>query len=614
MGIQNSRREEFFALLVQELVVENPLHVSTLSTSRDIRELNRRFENEGLPFLTEVLPRFWKAVMTGLETGCYVRPDGFKSKRIQDVRPAFLGSYVSKIFDSEGTLRTDISEAAVKHVYQVCYLLYKLELSYSSEKRDAVLSAFVQTESELEIEYTDEVIGLIETASHIAQNVMEGFDPYDISPRHGPGAVATGERGDEKWTFGRFYPQIDSVYPYSRFFMLTGDDTVGLSMQASDNWCTMDHGTAKVVLVPKDSRGPRLISCEPLEFQWIQQGLGNKLSSWLEAHDLTKDRLNFTEQGINRALALKASSSRDYATLDLEAASDRVSLELVELLLARCPDLLKGLKATRSSATLLPSGEEIFLKKFAPMGSALCFPVEALCFWCIAVAAIVRKHKMPLKEVAKSVYVYGDDIIAPSAYFDDVVEALQSVCLKVNRNKSFYRGAFRESCGMDACNGVQVTPVKLHNVFNASDPASLAAYASAATQLQRNGYTRVACVIWDALEDHWGTIPFGTAMSPFVCKISPTAVIAEARNKELFRHRWNEETCQLEFRVHTALRNGKDETSLDSLPRLLRNLSSKAVIEEPDVTPRPRSLVATRRWEPVSVGLTDQESHWYGAR
>jgi hypothetical protein len=147
-------------------------------------------------------------------------------------------------------------------------------------------------------------------------------------------------------------------------------------------------GTAKVVLVPKDSRGPRLISAEPLEYQWIQQGVGRSIVAHLEAHHLTKGRVNFTHQEVNRRLAQESSATLELATLDLKDASDRVSLELVRRVFKNTPELVRALEAIRTDATLLPDGRVQSLKKFAPMGSAVCFPVEAFVFWAILTASI----------------------------------------------------------------------------------------------------------------------------------------------------------------------------------------------------------------------------------
>jgi hypothetical protein len=509
---------------------------------------------------------------------------------------------------------------AISHVYQVCYTLYKLELPYSAEQEAAVVDSFVQTEKELDFEINDETDGILTTASHIIESIFDGFDPKDILPRHGPGAVATGEKAEEKWNFKRFYNSLHQEFDYLRYFYHNGIDDLEESLSACLALEFWDSGTAQVVLVPKDSRGPRLISMEPLEYQFIQQGLGRAIVARLESHCWTKGHINFTDQSINRELALKSSLTKEFATLDLEAASDRVSLALVERLFQRCPALLAALKAARTTATVLPHkgpiqrSDILDLKKFAPMGSALCFPVEALCFWALAVAALVRKNESPLEAVCRDVYVYGDDILVRTEYARFTMRTLEQFALKVNANKSCVDGSFRESCGMDAFHGVQVTPVKIHRLFTDSyDPKCLAAWAAAANQLAAKGYNRAADFIFAKLRSrakkfHWN-IPYGTPDSPFISQHVSSATLAEELNWGLFQWRWNDDLQHLEFKVFTSLKNGDRKTLLNGPERMFRDLIQ--IPMRPDREPIPSSLKRREKWVPVVANLTTEERSLY---
>jgi hypothetical protein len=79
-------------------------------------------------------------------------------------------------------------------------------------------------------------------------------------------------------------------------------------------------------------------------------------------------------------MAKEGSVSGEIATIDLSDASDRVSLALVEELFGFNPGFLRFLKLSRSPFAQLPGGELVLLNKFASMGSALTFPVEAMVF------------------------------------------------------------------------------------------------------------------------------------------------------------------------------------------------------------------------------------------
>ena len=85
---------------------------------------------------------------------------------------------------------------------------------------------------------------------------------------------------------------------------------------------------------------------------------------------------------------------------------------------------------------------EIRLKKFAPMGSALCFPIE-----CIIFGSIVRLANRE-KGVNTEFRVYGDDLVVDDRIFLKVIELLEVFGFRVNVDKTFFPyHPFKESCG-----------------------------------------------------------------------------------------------------------------------------------------------------------------------
>jgi hypothetical protein len=564
----------------------------------DRRTLCNRFDAEGLSFLTKTLPLLGKALDLGLIETRFCVPREFKSAHKCTGIPAFLQTYFKRVFDGDGMLLEQADPGAVKHLRQVLFMLYKLELPYSKTSEERVIASFVATERELELGSDSATDDLLAAASYIIRDVLTGFDPMDIMPKHGPGAVATGERLEEKWLFKRLYSQINRVYPYYDYYI------VGRGRELLDRlgWYKSmerrDSGVAKVVLVPKDSRGPRLISCEPLEYQWIQQGLGRKLVEHLESSRMTKGQINFTNQEINRDLALTSSLTQEFATLDLKEASDRVSVDLVKRLFANNEDVLKALLATRTTATKLPDGSIFPLNKFAPMGSALCFPVEAFCFWAIAVAAIARRFRLQRQEVGRRVFVYGDDIIVPTEWASTVVDGLELSRLKVNLAKSCTTGFFRESCGMDAFKGVPVTPTRIKKLWVKSRNGSVyAAYLSFAQQMYDKGYTQTADLVWKRVEKIYGFIPYGVSTSPFPCKTVSTFELARALNRGHVKMRWNADFQRTEFSV-LVLKGMKIASTLDDWTRALRNFVSRR-LDEPTRVVIPSSTKIQRRWSSI---------------
>ena len=598
MGMRNSHSEEYLDLVLSVLD-QDPLGItSRKDLDMDRRTLCDRFSAEGLSFLTKTLPILGKALDRGLVEARFCVPREFKSAHQCTGIPAFLQAYFKRVFAGDGMLLEQADPGAVKHLRQVLFMLYKLELPYSKASEERVIASFVATERELELGGDSATDDLLAAASYVIRDVLSGFDPMDILPKHGPGAVATGERLEEKWLFKRLYSQINRVYPYYDYYI------VGRGRELLDRlgwYKSMERretGAAKVVLVPKDSRGPRLISCEPLEYQWIQQGLGRKLVEHLESFWMTKGQINFTNQEINRSLALSSSLTGEFATLDLKEASDRVSVELVKRLFAHSETTLKALLATRTTATKLPDGSVLPLSKFAPMGSALCFPVEAFCFWAISVAAIARRFRLQRQEVGRQVFVYGDDIIVPTDWASTVVEALELSRLKVNLSKSCITGNFRESCGMDAFKGDCVTPIRLKKLWVESRNGSVyAAYLSFAQQMADKGYTFAANRVWAMVERLYGFVPYGVSTSPYPCKIASTFEMARALNRGRVKMRWNADFQRTEFSV-LVLKSMKIESTLDDWTRALRNIVSKR-LDEPTRVVIPSSTKIQRRWSSI---------------
>jgi len=98
------------------------------------------------------------------------------------------------------------------------------------------------------------------------------------------------------------------------------------------------------------------------------------------------------------------------------------------------------------------------------MGSAVCFPVEALVFYALTAASLHRQG-MPLQLALRKTYVYGDDIIIPHGFFQGLQEDFARYHLRFNPDKCCISGKFRESCGSDMYDGTDVTPIRMKKVY-----------------------------------------------------------------------------------------------------------------------------------------------------
>lgn len=223
---------------------------------------------------------------------------------------------------------------------------------------------------------------------------------------------------------------------------------------------------SKTIFVPKSLGAYRTISMEPASIMWHQKGVRNALTLLLKRrrHYILR-RFQPENQQSNRDLSWRGSLDGSFATIDLSSASDTVSWSLVKEWFFNT-SLYPWLLWTRSTHTELPSGEVIKLKKFAPMGSDLSFPIETFIFTAITECAITECGGDPnLSEFR----VYGDDIVVEDEYASAVLRRLVQNGFIPNLGKTFSgsqpRGFFRESCGGFFFNGVDITPVRISRRF-----------------------------------------------------------------------------------------------------------------------------------------------------
>jgi hypothetical protein len=216
----------------------------------------------------------------------------------------------------------------------------------------------------------------------------------------------------------------------------------------------------KLTFVPKSAVTDRSICVEPLFNTYIQKGYGRYIRSRLRLFGC-----NLNTQAKNQLLARIGSKTGAYATIDLSSASDTVSYELVKELLPY--QWFEALCACRTPK--VKYGDlEIDLSKFSSMGNGYTFELESLIFFALVLVITgykKRRHRSQLFTVA----VYGDDIIVPTRFAAPVIEGLESFGFSVNTEKTFLEGPFRESCGSDYFDGVNVRPCYLKTKFSVKE-------------------------------------------------------------------------------------------------------------------------------------------------
>lgn len=438
------------------------------STTRDFETVSRRVEHEGLSFLTITLPTFSRDLERALDDGI-VGPTLFQSFRKRGSLPRFLGGFCDLVFDRESGRVLDCpSSTAIFYIRQICLVFKKVQLPCSLERDRRAYERYI--ECEYAVRSWSETINpefLRDFARishllwdsdlcHLDRKVYDG----DLTPKHGPGSTADKLFGNEKFNQRTWTERLEQYFPVGEFLLPNYGyrsvlDSVNIVEPGSEL-------PVRVVTVPKTLKTPRIIAIEPTCMQYAQQSLLALFVEQLESSNFLSDCIGFTDQSRNQRMALLGSLDGSLATIDLSDASDRVSNLLVETLLSPYPSLAGAVQSCRSLTADVPGHGIIPLAKFASMGSALCFPLEAMVFLTVIVLGIEKEltttmTKSRLKRELARVRVYGDDIIIPVDYVRSVVSSLTDFGLVVNNAKSFWTGKFRESCGRDYFAGDDVT-------------------------------------------------------------------------------------------------------------------------------------------------------------
>jgi hypothetical protein len=432
-----------------------------------------------------------------------------------------------RINDVEISSSPDTIALLVASIRQICLAFKKIELPCTPERERAALENFIAIEQSFEMftlpreDY--ERFSLV--SSMLWDGVMRNIRLDTLVPRHGPGATAERISGNQKfaWQFWNerlelYFPLIDNGFPVS-----IGEFCRQEAELEKVSFIPWELETpVRVTPVPKTLKGPRIIAIEPCCMQYAQQGIRRALYASIESHWLAAGHINFRDQSINQSYAMSSSLDGRLATIDLKDASDRVPRDLALLMFRGNPELMGFIDACRSTHAEMPDGTIIGpLNKFASMGSALCFPVEAMYFYTICIVASLAKHDLPvsysnLRKVAASVYVYGDDLLVPVDVATTVSDYLRKYNCMVNERKSFWTGKFRESCGVDAYLGFSVTPIYVGTTLprHRRHGSEFLSWVATANLLFKKKYIRTSLFIFDKIESIFGELPSVHEESP----------------------------------------------------------------------------------------------------
>jgi hypothetical protein len=460
--------------------------------------------------------------------------------------PRLFGGLWLLVFDSDGLLLDDPDVNAIFFLRQFYYAVKKVELQCPSAAVFAAVEDFVKIEEAMRHPTNDwlgdcmepskqvhlhddiatvvpslplfggggklhnlsseaiESLSAIQLIADMAISQFGDFNPNDWSFKHGPGAVADAKKGN-KYEFPTWPRKLEQTFASDIFAFANYSDWAEFAN--SDNQegrFSLNESPSKLISVPKTQKGPRLIAAEPTCHQWCQQSLKSFLEAGV-ANTFLRSAISFADQNESRTAALTASRTGWNATIDLSSASDRLSLWTVERVFRGNSPLLRALHSARTRWLINGIDKKqpkfIKLRKFASQGAAVTFPVQTIVYALISIGCVLTAtpgfgRKMlsrdAIENAAREVRVFGDDIIVPVHVTGRLIEVLQYLGLRVNMSKSFMEGNFRESCGMDAYAGQDVTPAYLRHIGSPTQPESICSLVACSNNFQRKGLFHAA--------------------------------------------------------------------------------------------------------------------------
>lgn len=501
---------------------------------RDMETCRARVKNEGLSFLTITLPAFGKDFEQALERGFICSTD-FRSFRKSGSIPAFLQGMMQHVFDkSSGELLECPRIDSIYGIRQVAYAFKKIEAPCSSKRVADAYSAYIECDRQIptEPESLDSArLARFRLVSRyvwplVLEETARQIQEFRLEPKHGPGATAERLSPNGKWTFPRWHERLESFLPFTEYAIANLNEVE--DDLASTEFVSPEHEEpVRVISVPKTMKGPRVIAIEPSCMMYAQQAMLTSLTDSIERHTLTAGVFNFRDQSVNQRLALRSSRDKKFATLDLSEASDRVSFMLVRYMLESCPDVWNALESCRTRHASVPGRNgniTLPLRKFASMGSGVCFPIEAMVFYTILLCCELDSQSSSditwdsIKRASGKIKVFGDDIIVPTGNAPAAIDWLESFGLKVNLSKTFWNGKFRESCGVDAYDGTDITVVYLRSFAPDSRRSSDAviSWVNTANQLYARGLWRTCEFMRQKIEKLY-RLPYGPQTAGYLC-------------------------------------------------------------------------------------------------
>lgn len=212
-----------------------------------------------------------------------------------------------------------------------------------------------------------------------------------------------------------------------------------------------------LTIVPKKYNVGRVIVPDTVLGGFISNGLGRMIMDRLAVNAGLDIR---RKQQEHKRVALKASRTGHLVTADMSKASDNISWALLQRILPKgWIDVIDSDRIRKVSY----EGEILDVSSPLLMGKGYTFPLQTLVFYSLLLS-IANELGIGHKYIS----VYGDDLIYPYALHKYVLAVFPKLGLIINVDKTscdkgngtaFRKsGCFRESCGGDYLDGMDIRP------------------------------------------------------------------------------------------------------------------------------------------------------------
>jgi hypothetical protein len=199
-----------------------------------------------------------------------------------------------------------------------------------------------------------------------------------------------------------------------------------------------------------------------MNYESIAKELDVYEEQFADLYKFGKIDLNCQER--NQIAARIGSVCNLIATVDWSQASDTNSVELSRAILPKAH--FEFLNAIRAKWMQI-GNRKIKSNIMFTMGFSATFLIESVIFTAIGRAAVAlswnfapeadRKFFRNINRALASVFSYGDDLIMPSFAMGALEMIARHLGLKINVDKSYSDSPYRESCGKEYFNGIDIT-------------------------------------------------------------------------------------------------------------------------------------------------------------